>query len=143
MRWYHYLIFLAIPVLILSVIFYIKITPSNQVSSEEFKKIRIAVCPTYLDRVQHLDKARYQIISTASTAESLALAFAKDADLVIGYLDKGIVITDWENVDYLRAGLIHLLEDNGQRVDLSRQMTIYCPDICGEKAQEIADAIRK
>ncbi|MEX0918472.1 MAG: hypothetical protein WDZ85_00670 [Candidatus Paceibacterota bacterium] len=54
------------------------------------------------------------------------------------YLDKGIIITSWENTDYNKASIVHLLEKNGERVKLSRQPTIYCPNACDEQARELA-----
>ncbi len=53
------------------------------------------------------------------------------------YLDKGIIITSWENTDYNQAEIVHILERNGERLKLSRQPTVYCPNVCGEQAQEL------
>jgi len=47
---------------------------------------------------------------------------------VYQYMDEGIIITSWENTDYNRAEIIHLLENNGRRVKLSRQATAYYKD---------------
>lgn len=59
-------------------------------------------------------------------------------DNVYKYLDKGIVITSWENADYTKAEIFHLLERNGERVRLSRRPTLYCPNVCDKRAQELA-----
>lgn len=63
-------------------------------------------------------------------------------DNVYGYLDKGIVITSWENTDHTKAEIIHLLERNGERVELSRRPTIYCPGSCGGQAEELASLLK-
>jgi hypothetical protein len=52
---------------------------------------------------------------------------------VYQYLEKGIAITTWENTDYSKANIIHLLENDGERVKLSRQPTLYCPVKCDDK----------
>ncbi len=57
---------------------------------------------------------------------------------VYEYLDKGIVITSWENTDYTKAEIVHLLEKNSERVKLSRRPTLYCPNVCGAEEQEVA-----
>lgn len=51
-------------------------------------------------------------------------------DDVYNFLDQGIVITSWENTDYTRAGMIHLLEKDGRRNILSRRLNLYCPASC-------------
>ncbi len=62
---------------------------------------------------------------------------------VYDYLDKGIIITSWENTDYNKAGIVHLLEGNRGRVKLSRRPTLYCPNVCDEKAQELVLYLKK
>lgn len=48
---------------------------------------------------------------------------------VYQYLDKGIVITSWDNTDYLRAKTVHLFDDFGARIKQSRRLNIhYHPD---------------
>lgn len=54
-------------------------------------------------------------------------------DDVYKSLDKGIIITTWENTDYSKANLAHVLEDNGQRLNLSRRPTLYCLSTCDPK----------
>lgn len=49
---------------------------------------------------------------------------------VYEHINKGIIITSWENTDYLKAKIVHLLKNNGERVELSRRPTIYCPFSC-------------
>ena len=62
---------------------------------------------------------------------------------VYEYLDKGIIITSWENTDYSKAEIVHLLEGSGDRVKLSRSPTVYCPNVCDEQAQELALYLKK
>jgi hypothetical protein len=63
---------------------------------------------------------------------------------VYEYLNKGIIITSWENTDYQRAEIVHVLKEDGSRVKLSRQPTIYYPDSCGDlDAQELALILNK
>ncbi len=58
------------------------------------------------------------------------------------YLEKGIAVTSWENTDYSRADIVHLLEGSGERVRLSRQPTLYCPSECNaEIIAEINSAL--
>lgn len=168
------------------------------------KIIKIAACPTYLDKLKETDSKKFKVIKTGSTAESISLLRTGQADMalagrtlklnepkmdhiVIGegysflsadggvvykdklesydiytdldpetlknvlpvqkiesvdniyeYLDKGIVITSWENTDYKRGEIVHLLERSGERVELSRRPTIYCPDSCNGQAKELA-----
>lgn len=168
------------------------------------EKIKIAACPTCFELAQKVNTEKYEIIRTASTAESLALLESKKVDMIMAgrtlkpseprmdhllvkdgysflsdqevfiyitelknydvytdlnietlqnifpvqnikqvdniydYLDQSIVITFWENTDYSRSQIVHLLKDNGDRVELSRRPTIYCPNICSEEAQELA-----
>ena len=53
---------------------------------------------------------------------------------IYSHLGQGILITSWENTDYSRAQIVHLLEKNGQRVTLSRRPTVYCHDSCKKEA---------
>lgn len=173
------------------------------------EKIKIAACPTCFEMAENINIDKYEIIKTASTAESIALlrdqkvdmilagrtlkpdeprmdgflikegySFLSDKEIVVyadqlknqaiytnldveniksalllekiewvdniyDYLDKGIVITSWENTDYARAEIVHVMEESGERFKLSRQPTIYCPHICDQKAREIALLINR
>jgi hypothetical protein len=49
---------------------------------------------------------------------------------VYQFLDKGIIVTAWENTNYLQAEIVHVLENNGNRFALSRQPALYCPISC-------------
>lgn len=180
--------------------------PVNEPLNQE--KIKIAACPTCYEIAQNIDTDKYEIIKTASTAESLSLlqnqkvdmilagrtlkpnepqmdgllikegySFLSDKEITIyvdqlenqtiytdlnveniknvlslqkieqvnnvyNYLDKGIVITSWENTDYTQAKIVNILEKNGERFKLSRRPTIYCPYVCGQEAQELALLIK-
>jgi hypothetical protein len=172
------------------------------------KKIKVATCPTYSDKIKGVIPGKFKIIETGSTAESITLLESKQVEMalagrtlkpseprmghivagkgysflsanggvvykdelsnrdiytdlepealkdifpvqgieqvdnVYGYLDKGIVITSWENTDYTKAEIVHLLERNGERVELSRRPTIYCPGSCGGQAEELASLLK-
>lgn len=47
---------------------------------------------------------------------------------VYDYLDKGIVITSWENTNYLNASLVHVLNMDGTRHVNSRTLVVYSLD---------------
>lgn len=47
---------------------------------------------------------------------------------VYDYINEGLIITSWENTNYNNAEVVHLLENNGQRVKLSRQATAHYTD---------------
>ncbi len=184
---------------------------SNSVINEllDQEKIKIAACPTCFEITKNINTDKYEIIKTASTAESLSLLQERKVDMILAgrtlkpdepqmdgllikegysflsdkeitiyfdqlknqtiytdldiediknvlslqkieqvnnvynYLDKGIVITSWENTDYARAKITHILKTNGERFELSRRPTIYCPHICGQEAREIALLLNK
>jgi hypothetical protein len=44
---------------------------------------------------------------------------------VYAYLDKGIVITSWDNTDYTKAQIVHIFNNDGMRNKYSRRPTIY------------------
>ncbi len=47
------------------------------------------------------------------------------------YLEEGIVITSWENTDYSKANIVHVInEENGSRNIFSRSLFLYCKDKC-------------
>jgi hypothetical protein len=51
-------------------------------------------------------------------------------DNVYSYLDKGLVITSWENTDYSRANVVHIMNEYGSRWEDSRTPVIYCMEKC-------------
>jgi hypothetical protein len=187
------ILILIVGTLIISLYF---ITNLDENNSAGFAKIRIAACPTSYESAKSLDSEKYELISTMSTAESLALWKSGRADLVLAgralkpgepdmghavlsdgysflgaremtvyahelnnyeiytdlnieklknelsiskinrvndvyeFLEKGIVITSWENTDFYRANIVHILERGGERLELSRRQTLYCPNFC-------------
>jgi hypothetical protein len=173
--------------------------------SFDLEKIKVATCPTCRELTKNINSNKYEIIPTASTAESIALLENKKVDMILAgrklkpqepklkeilieegysflsdqgatifidqlsnynvysdldeeelkekfpiekiqtvdnvyqYLDKSIIITSWKNTDYLRANIVHVLEENGDRAKFSRQPTIYYPDFGRDlEAQELA-----
>ncbi|MDD5749802.1 MAG: hypothetical protein PHO91_03400 [Patescibacteria group bacterium] len=91
------------------------------------------------------DLANYQIytdLDVASLKTSLEIENIEPVDDVYQYLNQGIIITSWENTDYHRANLAHILENNGKRVNLSRRPTVYCAQACDQKAQDIATLLK-
>ncbi len=195
-------------ILIFIILFIIFIAGFFIFSDDKQNKIRIGACPTCFEMAKEINNKEYEIIKTASTAESLALLEDQKVDIILAgrklkphepqmdgillkkgysllskkgavvyidqlknydvytdldaellksvfslqkikevsnvykYLDKGIVITSWENTDYTKAEIVHVLKENGKRVKLSRQPTIYCPNVCGKEAQEVALLIK-
>ncbi len=80
----------------------------------------------------------YTDLNAEELKEKFLIKNIQTVDNVYEYLDKGIIITSWENTDYNQAEIVHLLERDGERVKLSRRPTIYCPNVCDETAQELA-----
>lgn len=80
----------------------------------------------------------YTDLDEQELKEKLSIEKIQTVNNVYEYLDKGIIITSWENTDYDKAEIVHLLEKNGERVKLSRRPTVYCPNVCDEQAQELA-----
>ena len=80
----------------------------------------------------------YTDLDKEELKEKLPIEKIQVVNNIYEYLDKGIIITSWENTDYNQAKIIHLLERNGERSRLSRRPTVYCPNACGEQAQELA-----
>lgn len=64
-------------------------------------------------------------------------------DDVYQYLDQGIIVTTWENTDYARASIVHLLENDGSRVELSRRPTVYCSQTCDQFAQDLVQILNR
>jgi hypothetical protein len=195
--------YLLIFFLFLPIVFFIflKNNSNKQITKTEsqvIEKIKIAVCPTYFEYLQNLDKVRYQVVPTSTTADSLKMLNNGEVDFALGgriakpneplfiyealgkgysflsaqeltlpssnfgdynfftdldanelgllfsidnltavknvyeYIDQGIVITTWDNTDYLRAQPVHLLASDNKRVLLSRQATIFCKNDCAE-----------
>jgi hypothetical protein len=94
----------------------------------------------------HLDQLKDRVIYTdldiGMMKNDLSLQKIERVSNVYDYVDKGIVVTSWENTDHTKANIVHVLEKSGKRFALSRQPTIYCPHVCGHGAQEIALSIK-
>lgn len=168
------------------------------IDSLRLEKIKIAACPACFSVIQKLGQSQYEIVPTASTAESVMLLEKGLVDFIIAerthkpgeplldyhiieqgysflgetektiraedlvkyeiftdqdpeemkllfpignvvtvdnvyeYLDKGIIVTSWENTDYTKAQIIHILENDGERLVLSRRPTLYCLSSCND-----------
>lgn len=51
-------------------------------------------------------------------------------DNVYDFLSEGIIITSWDNTDYARAEIVHLLRADDSRNLKSRLPIVYCPSDC-------------
>jgi len=93
------------------------------------------------ERAVYIDDLRDEPVYTDLNIETIKNIFTiqkiEAVENVYNYLDKGIVITSWENTDYIKAAIVHVFEESGKRVELSRRPTVYCPNICGQEAQEL------
>lgn len=49
---------------------------------------------------------------------------------VYEYLDKGIIITSWNNTNFNKANIVHVLNQDGSRLELSRIPIIYYRNEC-------------
>lgn len=88
------------------------------------------------------DLKKYSIY-TDLNLEEIKSNFSTDqvfaVENVYDFLDQGIVITSWENTNYSKAKIVHLLEKNGKRNILSRRLNLYCSTSCQiPKMQELA-----
>ena len=52
-------------------------------NGDEKKRIKIAACPTCIDSVGTIEDERYEIVPTASTAESLQLLRYEEVDMIL------------------------------------------------------------
>ncbi len=94
----------------------------------------------YIDQLK--DYTVYTDLNVETVKKAFSIENVEHVNNVYQYLDKGVVITSWENTDYTKAGLVHVLEKNGERVKLSRRLTLYCPDKCDKNAEELALLLR-
>ncbi|MDD4106723.1 MAG: hypothetical protein PHX84_02120 [Candidatus Shapirobacteria bacterium] len=72
----------------------------------------------------------YTDLETEQLKSELGLNNITHVEDVYNYLNKGVVITTWENTDYSKANIVHVIEDDGQRLALSRRPTLYCSSTC-------------
>ena len=63
-------------------------------------------------------------------------------DSVYDYLDKGIIITSWENTDYSKAAVVHVLNSKGVRNPHSRMPFIYYNDGYSSYVNKVAELIQ-
>lgn len=75
----------------------------------------------------------YTDLETEQLKRDLMAGKIEKTDSVYKYLDKGIVVTSWENTDYNRAEIVHVLKDNGERLAISRRPTLYCSLSCDKE----------
>jgi len=61
-------------------------------------------------------------------------------DNVYNHLENNIVVTSWDNTDFSRAEIIHLLKHDNSRIIESRLPTVFCYDKC---SYNIIDNIKK
>lgn len=98
------------------------------------------------EEIVYLSQLNNYDLYTDLDAEKLKNIFPieniSQVDNVYQYLDKGIVITSWENTDYNKAAVVHVLEASGERVKLSRRPTFYCSVACGEDIQELVSLLK-
>ena len=83
------------------------------------------------------EELRKQSVYTDIDIEELGQVFGLDnisrVSDVYNYLGKGIIITSWDNTDYLRAETVHLVDENGNRIPESRLPILYCSSECDQK----------
>ena len=95
----------------------------------------------------YVDQLKDYKVCTDLESEVVSEVFGTEqveqVDDVYMYLDEAIVITDWENVDYTRAELIHLLDRSGDRLLESRRMALYYTEKNSEMASKTADLVKK
>ncbi len=82
----------------------------------------------------------YTDLNSVEIKEKFSVKDIFEVENIYDFIDKGIVITSWDNTDYDRSELIHFLNDLGERNYLSRRLTLYCPLECD---QEIAYKIKE
>lgn len=208
---YLFIALCSITVLLLGVVMLLNIGSDREPSSNNalatHQKVRVAVCPTYMDLTHILDKAQYHIIPTSSTSESIDLIKNDAADLILSgrtlkpsepqlnsttianglsflsmttltitaedlsdhslytdipadlldqylprvtaeyvdnvydHIDKGIIITSWDNTDHTKAAIVHLLDKYGNRLQSSRQLTIYAKQEFIDQSNELASLL--
>ena len=79
----------------------------------------------------------YTDLNREEIREKFNLSKIIQVDNIYQYMDKGIIITSWENTDFSQAETVHLIQSDGERVALTRRPTLYCSNSCGLEAQEI------
>lgn len=90
----------------------------------------------YVDELDDIEL--YTDLDVEKLKIDLAINNINKVDNVYEYLDKGVVVTSWDNTDYTKAAIVQVLEKNGKRASISRQPTIYSSSDYREAALEIA-----
>jgi hypothetical protein len=85
----------------------------------------------------------YTDLDSALIKKEFSIKKIHEVDDVYKFLDKGIVITSWENTDYARAEIVHVLEDSGERAPLSRRPTLYFSQTREEDANKLKFLLNK
>lgn len=83
-----------------------------------------------IDVSELLNRKIYSDLEQENIKNDLALDNIIFVSDVYSYIDQGLIITSWENTDYSRAEIVHVLEDNGERYSLSRRPILYCQNKC-------------
>ncbi len=75
----------------------------------------------------------YTDLNSTEIKEKFSVGEIFEVENVYDFLEEGIGVTSWDNTDYFRMGLIHLLKEDGNRNPLSRRLTVYCSEDCDER----------
>lgn len=67
----------------------------------------------------------YTDLDLENIKKDLNIKNIQKVDNIYDYLDNGIIITLIENTDYSRANLVHVLDENNNRLKLSRTPILY------------------
>jgi hypothetical protein len=95
-------------------------------------------------KVRDLDNCdMYTDLDSALIKKTFSIKKINHVDDVYKFLDKGIVITSWENTDYAKAEIVHVLEDSGERAPLSRRPTLYFSQAREEDANKLTSLLNK
>jgi len=83
----------------------------------------------------------YTDLNGALIKKAFSIKKINQVDDVYKFLDKGIVITSWENTDYAKAEIVHVMEDSGERVSLSRRPALYFSPTHKEDANKLRSVL--
>jgi len=79
----------------------------------------------------------YTDLGSTLIKKAFSIKKINQVDDVYKFLDKGVIITSWENTDYARAEIIHVLKDSGERVSLSRRPALYFSQAYEKEANKL------
>jgi hypothetical protein len=83
------------------------------------------------------------LLDVALVKENFSIKKVHQVDDVYKFLSKGIVITSWENTDYARAEIVHVLESSGERAMLSRRPTLYFSMVYEKDANKLMSVLKQ